>query len=234
MKHCGEYHIKRALHDGACSCVNTYWLPIRCILSISELPRMEKWRSWHLDASTRGKVNVLKSASCHSYAPGPTPTVFLRTAVYCAAAAGYRHTNTNTHLLLSVCSLNRVLWESVSVYCLYVPLSVRPDVYLCRTMDWPGNTWAQEVWSCVRAVFQLILIAFPWFLQNSRHDAQNTVCFKLFNCHCSISEAMWTILCPCFKCTFFSFHLDVNTVFYLLCSARKVFRTGGSGGWGRG
>lgn len=146
--------------------VATYWtgfiqlsLTIRCILSISERPGME---SDTVDICvlqtvgrlTRGnrQVAICMCQVLHHNSPF---YLFLRTAVYCGA--GYIHTNTHTnkdtHLLLCVCSLNRVLQESVSVYCLSVPLSVLPDVYLSRTMDCPGKTWAREVWSCVCVYF---------------------------------------------------------------------------------
>ncbi len=75
---------------------------------------MVKWHSWHLDVLNRGKVNGMKSASCHSDAsrlqPQPNLTFLpiLRTAV--CFGAGYTHTQTHTntthkhgHILALLC-----------------------------------------------------------------------------------------------------------------------------------
>lgn len=174
----------------------------------------EKWHSWHLDAPNRGKVNGMKSASCHSSAPGPALQLHFLSQDCSLPWCWYTHTNTNTQLLLCVCSLNRVLRESVSVYCLYVPVSVLPDVYLCRTMGWPGKTWAQEVWSGVCAcecIFLsiVILIAYPWFVHNSLHDTQNTLHSLATNV---LSLSHVNSLVYAFLCS-----PAVNTVLYLLC-----------------
>lgn len=135
-----EYHIKQAYmteHLPAAAC----WpgiLQIRCIFSNSGHPRMEKWHNWLLSVSNRGKGNGMKSASCRFYAPGLAPqlvvsTFFLRPAVCFECRL-------HTHTCSFVFAVQTVLQESVSVYCLSVPLCAS----WCLPLQNNGLAWEKH------------------------------------------------------------------------------------------
>lgn len=86
------------------------------------ITRNRKSHSWHLDAfmwmlMAMGNVPFLVTGPC-------TALRLLFIYFFLGIAAWCVYTQIHTHLLLCVCSLNRVLWESVSGYCLSVPLCV--------------------------------------------------------------------------------------------------------------
>lgn len=90
------------------------WLPIRHILGISERWWMEKWHSWHLDASTRGKIDNMKRARCCTpgrelYLLAPPCSWGLQFAVVPASCT---HINSN-HTYSFVYSPNTVFQECV-------------------------------------------------------------------------------------------------------------------------
>lgn len=111
------------------------WLPIQHILGISERWWMEKWHSWHLDASSRGKIDNMKWARCCT----PGRELYLLTPPcsrglqFTVVPALCTNINSN-HTYSFVYSPNSVSGVCLFIVCLFLSL--------CSLMFTSAEQWA--------------------------------------------------------------------------------------------